>query len=530
MQVMKRLRGQLTGLLGWMVLVIAIIIVLHIVRFVATDSQGIRVVPTVDGSAWPVGGKLFFGSVGLAATTTGIALLLAFPVGLHLGRTGRIWIAGFALVPLVIPPHLGAYVWRFILEDGSRAIFGAALWQSSWGVFFGASWTLAAIYWPLIALPIAITLHLRGNRLRQELATLAPPRAVFWKAVVPGLLPGLIAGGGVVFLLALFNYGVPLMWDLPAQSVAVFARLAGYFERKQVLILSLPLVAVAVACCGAGVVCMGRRSEGHNLGLARIAEAPQGGRRFQWPAILTGLVLALTVAVPVADLAATPNLFAGVDSDFLAGGSKFACGSFLAAVGATGALILGMICARLTRHARRAWVLTIEVLGLLALFLPAALLCLALNGAFFGRPVLGALYNSLGIFFLAYGIRFFYIPWKLTRFAQRIEGREHEDLKRLLGLGIVSRATLAIRGILLPVALIAWLLVFALALGELEMASFLEVPGYQPISVYFNQLMHYSRTVTVAQWVLIVVATEIVLAWVLLSIGLWQWRRLRATV
>jgi len=500
------------------------------VRLLGRDGTDVLTAPTAGASVWPAGGKLFCVSLGLAACSTLCALALAFPVGIHLGTTDRLWPLALALVPIIIPPHLAAYLWRFTLNDVARFLAGSAAWRLSprWN-FLGATWTLAGLYWPVIALPIALSMRLRGNRLRQELATLAAPRPVFWGAVVPGLAPGLVAGAGVFFLLALSNYGVPLMWSVPSQNVAVFARLVAYYTAREALMLSLPLVATALAVCCAGLFWLTRKPYGSDLGLATVPRigalraAPRG--LVAW----SGLVLLATSITPVITLVAGTGVFERLRANLINGASPFLWGLALAALGASGATAAGLSLAQVTRHAPRFFRGLVEFIGLSALFLPAAVICLALAGLLSVSGPLGALQDSVGVFVIAYGVRFFYIPWKIVRFVQGFEGREHEDVKRILGLGRLARARLAAGGTLRPALYVSWLVVFAFALGELEIATRFVQPGRQPISVFLDNLLHYGRFAEIGQWSLIVLVSGVVIVWTVLWIGLAQWRRLRVT-
>jgi len=566
--------------------------------------------PTIARWTFPRGGRLFLASVGLAAGATVLALVLAFPVGVCLGsrpgapphpnppprrgegdgflpspltgegqgggaspavvlscclgsrpgapltpslsprgRGGRVAaLAGLVLVPLVIPPHLAAYVWRFTLEDvASFVVPGSGLWRSSGWRCLGVAWTLAAIYWPIIALAVAVGMRLRGRRLQEELATLAPPRAVFWRAVMPGLAPALIAGSGLFFLLALSNYGVPLMWNVPSQSVAVFARLAAFYSPHEALVLSIPLQATALGLCVLGLVWLARRPYGLDPGEVEAPSVRGAGRRATWSGALTALVLLVTVATPVVALGASPGLLKTLRADLFAGRSALAWGLVLAALGATGATGLGLALARgatgglpasasrarntggqaASGTCRRVFAAAVEIVGLWAFFAPAAVLCMILAGLLNRPGWPGAVYDSLGIFVLAYGLRFFYIPWKVVRFQQRFAGRGQAETARLLGLGPPARLRLALAGSARAAVCVGWLIVFALVLGELEIAAFLVQPGRQPISVFLDNLMHYGRSAAVVKWSFIIVVTEIALAVVVLTMGFSQWRKWR---
>ncbi|MFH0963190.1 MAG: hypothetical protein V2A58_04165 [Planctomycetota bacterium] len=521
----KRRLKRILVLIAWLAGAGLAFLTLHAIRGMEGSDA---VAGLASATAWPGGGRLWLQSVGLALTATAIAAVLAFPVGVRLGVKRSFLLGALVLVPLFVPAHVGAYVWRFTLEDLARALFGGALWRSRGWSFFGAAWTLAAIYWPVVALPIALAMRLRGRRLEEELATLAPPGPVFWRAVVPGLAPGWIAGAGLFFLLALSNYGVPLMWDVPSQNVAVFARLSAFYSTGQAILASAPLAATALMVCAAALIWLRRRPYDLDLGamLEDRAEHRLASRRFR---ILAAVVLFVTVALPVAGVLANERNAAMLRVDLLAGGSAYSWGLALAALGACGAVAAGILLALFTRRARPPARAAVELVGLMLLFVPASLICMLVAFSLSRPGLAGAFYDSVWVFALAYGLRFFYVPWKAGTLALSFEGRSHDDAARMMGLSPLTRIKLSFLGTMRGAASLAWLIVFALALGELEIATFLAQPGRQPVSVYLDNMMHYGRSSAVIQWSFILLATEAAVAFLVLAAGSRQWRKLHVS-
>lgn len=497
-------------------------------RFVPSSPSQTAIAAT--STLLPVHGRLLLYSVLLAATATALATALAFPVGVHLGRRGGALCAVVLLVPLMMPPQISASLWRFALTDIVRLVTGGTQTLASHGFsFFAAAWTLAAVTYPVIALPVAMALRMRGNRLERELANVAPPRAVFLRATLPGLAPGLLGGAGVFFLLALANSSAPLMWNVPSQSRAMFARLAAYFEPGKVLVMSLPMQGIALALCAGAVVWISRRPWAVEADSAGVVRGSCGERKDALAPVARTVLLA-TIGAPIASLilSVSPGELAG--SALPVGASPFAWGLIIAALGAAGAVSAGVVLHLVARRTPKALSAVLEVAGLAVLFVPAALLCVLFSMMLRMSDAAAAFYNSLAMFALAYGVRFFYIPWKILQLSRAFECKGHERVERLVGMPVLSKMKLRAAGMLLPALALSWLVVFAFAFGELEIASFLAQPGRQPLSVFLDNLLHYGRSATVAIWFAIAVTAEVALACLVLTVGLVQWRKLRVRV
>jgi ABC-type spermidine/putrescine transport system permease subunit II len=239
-------------------------------------------------------------------------------------------------------------------------------------------------------------------------------------------------------------------------------------------------------------------------------------------------VLALTVLTPLGALAASPKLFSGAVVSFTNGLEPFQWGVVTALLGATGAVLLGVGLALATQRAPRALKGLIEIAGLLALLLPAAVFCIGLARSFGRSDLLAPFYDSTAFFLAAYGLRYFYVPWKLAQLHLQAETRNILDTERMLGLGAFDRAKLALAGVLRPAAWGGGLVVFALAFGEIEIAIFRQQPGSLPLSIFLDNAMHTGRSATVIQWSLASVVLSLLVAWSVLKLGAAPWQRSNA--
>jgi iron(III) transport system permease protein len=170
-------------------------------------------------------------SLALAGVVTVLCNLIAFPLSL-IGRAyqfrGKAVLAGLVLVPMVLPPFVGAIGMRQLLgRFGSLTVLlqnlglvdrrvGIDWLHGGGGGGAGGFWALAA----LIALglyPIAY-LNLQASLANIDPAMLEAAQNLggrrwrnFWKITLPLAMPGVFAGSTLVFIWAFTELGAPLL-------------------------------------------------------------------------------------------------------------------------------------------------------------------------------------------------------------------------------------------------------------------------------------------------------------------------------
>ncbi len=197
----------------------------------------------------------------IAALVTACCVLMTAPLALLNRRyefPGKNLFASLLLVPLVLPPFVGAI--------GIRFIFGAqgaltALCQHLGLVAHGtpvnwlANHTLGAVVvsetfslYPILFVNILAALSFVDPSLEQAAANLgASSWRVFRSVTLPLMLPGVFAGGSIVFIWSFSELGTPLMFDFynvtPVQV---------YFRITQISNNPLPyalLIVTMAGCC-----------------------------------------------------------------------------------------------------------------------------------------------------------------------------------------------------------------------------------------------------------------------------------------
>ncbi len=164
-------------------------------------------------------GRIFLNSALIALLTTGVCLVLSYPLAYYLARYQLRW--RNALLLLLVVPFwtnflVRTYAWKFILRTGGviDSLFQAIglpgpdlLYNHiQLSVLIG----LVYGYLPFMVLPLYASLEKMDPALLEAAQDLgATPWAAFWRVIFPLSLPGVISGSILVFIPSLGAYITP---------------------------------------------------------------------------------------------------------------------------------------------------------------------------------------------------------------------------------------------------------------------------------------------------------------------------------
>ena len=250
--------------------------------------------------------RLLLRSLTMAATVTAEALVLGVALAWLTTRSDlpgrRVW-AVVAALPLAVPTYVAAFAWISFLPELAGPV--------------GAFVVLTTCSYPYVLLPVAATLR-RMDPAGEEVARslgLSPWQA-FRRATLPQLRPAMAAGGLLVALYALSDFGAVSIMRFDAFTRVIYTSYRASFDRTPAAVLGLLLVAVT---------CVLVWLEGRTRGRASYARVGGGGartqprvrlRRMTLPALgLTAVVAGASLGVPVAALGYWSAIGAGADID-----------------------------------------------------------------------------------------------------------------------------------------------------------------------------------------------------------------------
>ncbi len=443
---------------------------------------------------------------------------LALPRGrsLHLLSNSLLLATAVALSDLVFGAFIAAFLWRRSgrLSRGLRLLvlltaplppyIHALAWISAFDSLnlsaltglVGAWWVALMAYLPLSTCLALLALGMVQPELLEAGRLLAPDQRVLGRILAPLATPFAAAGGGLIFLLCLLDYGVPSIFGAATYPLEIYAEFSSSGDTARVFFMALPVFATAMLVLLATLA--GYRGSALNRAWIR----PGVDLPFQWPAWLRFaegvalLLLAAQVIVPVTTILAGTKSPAFLVQVLATSTSETMASFQISLLASVLSLVLGAVVARRLRQPGPTqafwWAVVVLPLALPPSLVGAGLIDL------WNRPSMLALHGTWVMPILAATARFAPLA-ALVMLVQisRTDPRLLEAAELLAPSRI--RAWVAVRiPLLLPGLLASAGLVFILTAGELGTTLMVVPPGGSTLVLKIYNYLHYGSTQTVA--------------------------------
>jgi iron(III) transport system permease protein len=237
--------------------------------------------------------RLLLRSAALAVTVTVACLVVGVSLAWLTVRSDlrgrRVW-AVVAALPLAVPTYVAAFAWLSLLPDLAG--------------FWGAAAVLVACSYPYVLLPVAASLHRldpSGEEVARSLG-LSSWQA-FVRVTLPQLRPALAAGGLLVALYVLSDFGAVSIMRFDAFTRVIYTSYQSSFDRTPAAVLGLLLVAVTVVLVWLESRTRGRaRYAPTGRGSSRPAARVELGRLRPLAVLWVAAVAAVALGLPAAAL------------------------------------------------------------------------------------------------------------------------------------------------------------------------------------------------------------------------------------
>ncbi len=435
--------------------------------------------------------RVMWNSLILVCSVTTLSLVLALPFAWLTERTDlpgwRIWTV-LAMMPLVIPSYVGGFT--LIAMFGPRGALqellsplGVDRLPSIYG-FTGALWVLTLFTYPYIFMSIRAALHRFDPAVEEAARSLGYNGwQTFLKVTLPNLRPAITAGGLLVALYTLSDFGAVSLLRFNSFTRAIYVQYLSSFDRNVASLLSLALIVFAII-----LLVLERNSRGRgrpryyrsSAGVAAPRKRIELAHR-KWPALLfCGSVVTAALVLPVGVILFW--LLRGMDSgESLAPVWTATLNSFRAgALAAVAAAALGLpvayaairIGGRLMTLAARAVYIGYGLPGIV----------IALSLVFFGANFAPRLYQTLWMLVFAYVVRFLPQAMGAMQISLLQMNPRLEEAGRSLGLGNRAVFRRITAPIVRPGVLAGMALVFLTTIKELPATLLLSPTGFSTLA------------------------------------------------
>ena len=423
----------------------------------------------------------------LSACVTAASVALSVPLAWLTVRTDlpfrRVWTVLLGL-PLAIPSYVGAFTIvaalgpRGMLRDALANSFGVESLPEIYG-FFGAWLTLTLFTFPYVLLPVTAAIRNIDRSLDEAARTLGRSRvATFFLVTLPQLRPSIAAGGVLVALYVLSDFGAVSLLQFDSLSRIIYVRYTT-FDRGGAATLAAMLVVLSVVVIAAEAALRGR-GRYHTSAAGRPPQTVRLGA-WKWPAFafcaaVVGASVVLPVSVIVYWLVRGINAGEAISGIGEAGWNS----AYVAAIAAGVAVVAALPVAGLNARYRSPLSWIIEKAAYSGYALPGITIALAL--VFFAANYAPWVYQSMLLLVFGYVVRF--LPQAVASARSAFEQVNPATALAARGLGkgrwtVFGRVTLPQ---ILPGVASGGTLVFLTVMKELPVTLLLSPIGFETLA------------------------------------------------
>ncbi len=468
--------------------------------------------------------KVFVGSAGLALAVTLASLVIGVLLAWLTVRTdlpGRKFWAVVMALPLVWPSYVGAFT--LVAALGPRGMVQS--WLEPLGIdrlpsiygFPGALLALTLFTYPYVLLNVRAALRGLDPSLEEAARSLGrSPFRVFGEITLPHLRPSIYAGGLLVALYTLSDFGAVSLLRFDSFTRVIYLQYKASFDRSTAAVLALLLVVLTLMILLAESHMQGRaRYYRSSAGALRPPSLVKLGRWRPLALAFCGLITAVGVVMPlwVIGFWLVRGLLAGeelnIDLNIVFNSLSASSVAALLAVGA--AIPLAILAVRFPGRLSH-W---LERSAYLGYALPGIVIALSL--VFFGANYATFLYQTLALLVFAYVVRFLPEAVGSARASLLQISPRLEEAARNLGRTPAQTLTSITVPLLKPGLLTGLALVFLTGMKELPATLLLGPTGFNTLATRIWSGTEQASFAHTAAPALLLVLVSAVSVWLILS-------------
>jgi iron(III) transport system permease protein len=450
---------------------------------------------------------LFGRSIALAAIVTFVSLVIGLPMAIMLSRIEtplRSFFRAIYLLPVFIPPHINTISWMHLL--GHRGFANKLLMNwfrldeppiniyGFWGVVF----VLTLCYFPYVTFVVISGLERLDAHMEEAGRLCTHPLGVLLVIALPLVMPSILSGALLVFILALSNFGVPALLEVNVFPVEIFTQFSARFDFGAATATALLLVMLIVLAVLFQRWYTSKKSYQVISGHFSTATLIDIGN---WQYICLGfclLVMIASVFIPIGMLLLESFSFEAYRTAFSTASQEIKNSLWLAALGATGIVGLGLLLAYAVEKARFWGRGVFDVVSVMPYAVGGTVLGIGLIKLWNQMWLFNAIYGTSLMIVLGYMARF--APFAIRPIAASLK-QIKPTLEEAAALSGASWLRTLLR-VVIPLSasglVTAWGLSFIFCMGELDTTILIYPPGSITLPVRIFTLIHYGQQEVVA--------------------------------
>jgi iron(III) transport system permease protein len=422
---------------------------------------------------------LLWNTARLGVGTALLATALGAPLGLALARIdlhGKALLRIVLAAPVVLPPYVVALAWTYL---------GSGNDLSEWTYSLPAAIVvLGLVFYPLSMLATEVALRRIDGRLEEAALLSAPPHLVLRRITLPLAAPSVFAAALVIFVLSVSEFGVPGLLRVRVYTTEVFTAFAALYDFSRAVLLAVPLLVLCLLVAIVAALLAGERLVSTRGGSGtRPALLPEWQKPAEAAAITAA---AIALGLPVLVLAREALRAESLPAIVQGSGSAIANSLLLATIGATAVVGLAVWLGYARARARGRFGQFADIVFVVAFAVPSTIVGVGLIGLWNRPGFVGALYGTDVMFILGYLARFVPVAALAIAATIRYVPVSHEEAAAVSGAGWFRTMTRIVLPQIRLGLLIAWVIAFVLAFGELGVSILVAPPGEAtlPIRIY----------------------------------------------
>ncbi len=442
---------------------------------------------------------LFANSLTLASGTAFFSLMIGVPAAILISRTDLYFkrcLRYLIFVPLIIPPHVNAIAWSYLLGTKGRInMIAEGLFSLDSPLFSiygteGAVLVLTLSYFPIVTILTMSGLSSADRGLEEAGTLVSSDFHILRKITLPLILPNIIAGTILVAIFSISNYGVPSLLRVNTYPVEIFARFSAFYDAKGAVALSLPLMIVTFTLLIFQHRCMKGRAY---ITVGSNTKMPRPFSLSCWRVPCTGFVIfviLLSAVFPISALIAESGSLAAYKVAFETAYPQMLTSFALSATAATLTVILSFFISYISEKTEWRGRHLTDFLSFMPFAMPGAILGIGLISVW-NRPSADFIYESSVIVIFAYIARFSPFALKAVSTNLRQIHPHLEEAAVLSGASWIRQVISILIPLTKPGLVAGWIIAFIFCMGELGTTLLVVPPGKTTLSVRIYTVMHY---------------------------------------